>query len=307
MTSTPLTGAAERLRPATAMPRASSPENTERRYAAAANAGGSPGPEESSAMNSGTVEPVVLRFNEENVANEELYERAGHARDIARSARASAERFLALAKKARDAWRTAQLEHPERRAWLLPMLLIAAALLALDSWAAYFAAEALGGDQRTTLLWAALFLVILGLLEAGLAWFAERNRVIFRLTGLGLAGFATLLALLRFGFFTGIGTSPVAAMAGAAVFTVCTVVFVIGGFAAVRYAETPGIWQARRRVRKAERKAASAELLAARRAAERDQRIDAYVARIRPALLREPGAAQALEAQVRAHLLGEES
>ena len=69
-------------------------------------------------MGSGSVDIIVLRFNEDNMANEELYERAGHAKDVAHSAHLNAERHRVLAKKARDAWRTVQLEHPERRAWL---------------------------------------------------------------------------------------------------------------------------------------------------------------------------------------------
>ena len=247
---------------------------------------------------------VILRFNEDNLANEELYERARHASDVAYRARGNADGAQADAKRARDAWRTAQLEYPDRRAWLPLMSLIAVALLALDSWAAYFAAEALGGDQRATLLWAALFLVILGLLEGGLAWSAERNRKIFRLIALGLGTFAVLLALLRFGFFAAVGTGLVAAVIGAAAFTACTIMFVIGGFAAVRYAETMTIWQAHHHARKAARKAADADASARRRADERDRRVDAYVGRIRSTLLRDFAAAGDMENKVRAHMLG---
>jgi hypothetical protein len=250
---------------------------------------------------------VILRFNEANLANEELYEDARNAGDVARSAHDDAEEAEADAKKARDAWRTAQLVHPERRAWLLPMSLIALALLGLDSWAAYFAAEALGGDQRATLLWAALFLVILGLLEAGLAWSVERSRTIFRMIGLGLGGFAVLLALLRFGFFDAVGTGLIAAMIGAAAFTACTIMFVVGGFAAVRYAETLTIWQARRHARKAARQTHDAAALARRRTRERDRRVAAYVGRIRPTLLRDFPEALDMENKIRAHMIGRPS
>ena len=250
---------------------------------------------------------AILRFNETNDAHEDLYTRACHGSDVARHARDEAGRLKAWAKKALDAWRTAQLEHPERRAWLPLMTLIALCLLALDSWAAYFAAEALGGDQRVTLLWAALFLVILGLLEAGLAWSAERHPKLFRLIAAGLVAFAVLLALLRFDFFAAVGTSAIAAVIGATVFTVCTVMFVAGGFAAVRYAETLGIWQSRRRARKAARTAADAEDTAARRAGERDRRIDAYLARMRPTLLGHTAGVHDIENKVRAHLLRESS
>ena len=252
-------------------------------------------------------EVVILHFNEENEANEELYERARLATDIARRARDEADRSQAEAKKARGARRTAQLEHHDRRAWLPLMTGIALVLLVLDSWAAYFAAEALRGDQRVTLLWAALFLVILGLLEAGLAWSAERSKKTFRLIAAGLAVFAILLALLRFGFFADVGTGLVAALVGGCVFTICTIMFVAGGFVAIRYAETVTIWQARRRARKAAKKADAAEAVAYRRAAERDRRVDAYLGRLRSTLLREFPGAQDIETKVRAHMLGEPS
>jgi len=252
-------------------------------------------------------EAVILRFNEEDEVNEELYESARLAADVARQKREEAGRFREWAKKARGARRTAQFEHPDRRAWLPAMTMIAVVLLGLDAGAAYFAAEALGGDQRVTLLWTALFLVILGLLEAGLAWSAERNKKLFRLAAAGLAGFAILLALLRFGFFFDVGTGLIPALAGACVFTACTIMFVAGGFAAIRYAETVTIWQARGRARKATKRAEAAEAEAYRSAAERDRRVGAYLGRIRPMLLRDFPGVHDLEAKVRAHMMGEPS
>jgi len=251
--------------------------------------------------------PFIVQFNDDNPANEELYERARHATDVARHAGIDADEQTADARRARNVWRTAQLEHPGRRAWLPAMVLVAAVLLGLDAWAAYFAAEALGNDQRSTLLWAGLFLVILGLLEAGLAWSAERSRTVFRLVALALGVFVILLALLRFGFFNTVGTGLLAAVFAAAVFTACTIIFVLGGFAAVRYAETLTIWQARRRARKAERNAAGAAAVARRRDAERDRLVNAYVGRIRPTLLCDYANAQHMENKVRAHMLGEPS
>lgn len=250
---------------------------------------------------------VIVQFNDENPANEELYERGRHAADVARDAGDQEEEAKAGAKRARNVWRTAQLENPERRAWLPWMVVVAVVLLALDAWAAYFAAEALGNDQRSTLLWAGLFLVILGLLEAGLAWSAERSRRIFRLVAVALAAFVILLALLRFGFFDTVGTGMLAAILGAVVFTACTIIFVVGGFAAIRYAETLTIWQARRRASKAERRASAAAAVARRRAAERNRLVNAYVGRIRPTLLRDFGDTHEMEANVRAHMLGEAS
>lgn len=247
----------------------------------------------------------ILRFNAMNEAHEYLYTLACHASDVARHAGKEALRLWALAKTERDAWRMAQLEHPERRAWLPLMAMIALILLALDSAAAYFAAEALGGDQQVTILWAALFLVILGLLEGGLSWTADRNRTVFRVIATGLVGFAVLLALLRFDFFAAVGITFLGATIGAIVFTVCTVMFVAGGFAVLRHAETVGIWQARRRVQRAARQAASADARAARRVAERDRRVDAYLGRMRPTLLGQAAGAQTIEDKVRAHLLGD--
>jgi hypothetical protein len=255
----------------------------------------------------GGPEAIILRFNDEDEANEELYENGRLSADIARRADEHAERVRSEAKRARGAWRTAQLEHHDRRAWLPLMIMIALALLGLDSWAAYFAAEALGGDQQITLLWAALFLVILGLLEVGLAWSVERSKKIFRLVSVGLGGFAVLLAALRFGFFAAIGTGLVTALVGACVFTVCTIGFVAGGFAAIRYAETVTIWQARRRARITAKRAIAAKALACRRATERDRRVDAYLGRIRPTLLRNLPGAPDMEAKVRAHMLGDPS
>jgi hypothetical protein len=257
-----------------------------------------------SSMGTVDADTVIRLFNEASEANEDLCERVGHAADRARRTLATYELLRQYAVRARQGWRTAQAEHPERRGWLPLMAGIAAALLALDSWAAYFAAEALGGDQHVTLLWAALFLVILALLETALARFAERNRALFALSGTGLGLFAILLSVLRFGFFVGIGTSVVEAAAGAVVFTICTVMFVLGGFAAVRYAETLQMWQARSSARRAAGKAAKAEAAADRWARERDQRVDAYVGRIRPLILRECSGAHAMEDQVRARLLG---
>jgi energy-converting hydrogenase Eha subunit C len=252
----------------------------------------------------GTPEEVIWRFNQEHVANDELYERGRHSTDLANQAARNENEAKARAKQERDGWRTSQLEHPHRRAWLPWMVLIAVVLLGLDAWAAYFAAEALGNDQRSTLLWAGLFLVILGLLEAGLAWSAERSRRVFSLIALALAVFVILLALLRFGFFSTIGTGLLAAVVAAAVFTACTIIFVIGGFAAIRYAETLTIWQARRHARKAERQAADAAAAARRRAADRDRLVNAYIGRIRPTLLRQLGNARDMEDKVRAHMLG---
>ena len=103
MTTTPLTGPEEQHRPVTALHQNSSGQGEDLSPRSPRHARGVPAPKESTAIGSGSADTVVLRFNEDNMANEELYERAGHARDVARSARLNAERHLVLAKKARDA------------------------------------------------------------------------------------------------------------------------------------------------------------------------------------------------------------
>jgi hypothetical protein len=196
---------------------------------------------------------VIVRFNEADSANEELYEKARRASDAASRARAEAW-------EARDALRTAQLEHPERR-WRLPLMsLIALVLFGCDSFAAFVTAQTFGLDQPSSLMMAAMLLAILGGLEVGLAWFAQRNRTAFRLLAFCLGTFTVLLGFVRFASFAATGAGTIAAMVGAALFATSATVFVIGGYAALRYTETLTIWQARRHARMAERKAAKAEV-----------------------------------------------
>jgi hypothetical protein len=193
-------------------------------------------------------EVVIPAFNSEDETHAELFEWTRRAAGVARRAREESDRSRAGPKEARGAWRSAQLERHDHRAWLPLMTLVALALLGLDSWAAHFAAGALGSDQRVALLWAASFLVIVGCLGAGLAWSARRSKNVLRVIAAGLAVFASLLALLRFGFLA--GTGVVAAVARACVFTVCTMMIAAGGFAATPYPEAMTIWQGRRRSRR---------------------------------------------------------
>ena len=77
---------------------------------------------------------MIARFNDDNDANDELYENARLAcRRRAPGPRGRRPSSRAGARKARGAWRTAQLEHHDRRGWLPLMTLIAVALLGLDS------------------------------------------------------------------------------------------------------------------------------------------------------------------------------
>src|SRR5690242_14200801 len=92
-------------------------------------------------------EAVIRAFNGED-AHAELFESARHAADIVHRAHAESDRSCAVARKAHRAWRTAQLEHHDRRAWLPLMALTALIFLGLDLRAAYSAAVTLGGDQQ---------------------------------------------------------------------------------------------------------------------------------------------------------------
>ena len=250
---------------------------------------------------------VIRSFNAERRAHEEQYARVRQASDAARHAHVDARAMHHDADEARAEYLTSQAEHPERRGPLLVMVLAALATLALDGFASYFAAESLGGDQEATLIWTAIFLGILGILEGGLALSAERNRKVFRLSALALGLFAALLALLRFVFFSAIGGNPASSVIDAALFTGCTILLVWAGFLALRYSETIDIWRARRRERKAASKADAADERATRQAAYRNRLIDAYLSRIRPSLLRICTDSQltAMERAIRSHLIGE--
>jgi hypothetical protein len=250
---------------------------------------------------------VIRSFNGEHQANEEQYARVRQVSDAARRARADARAEQQKAAGAHAAYLTSQAEHPERRGPLLVMVIAALATLALDGYASYFAAESLGGDQQATLIWTGIFLVILAILEGGLALTAERNKKAFRLIAFALALFAIFLALLRFVFFSAVGGRPISSVIGAALFTGCTILFVWAGFLALRYSETVDIWKARYRDRSAARRAEAADERAARQAARRDRLIDAYLSRIRLSLLQTCTAPQiiATEEAIQAHLIGQ--
>ena len=103
-----------------------------------------------------------------------------------------------------------------------------------------------------------------------------------------------LLGGLRFWFLAATGTGPVPAIAGACLFTVATAGLLALGYRALRVAETPPAWRARRQAGKARQAARIARAEADQNAAERDRLIDAYLGHVtRLALQDLPGRAAA--------------
>jgi hypothetical protein len=253
------------------------------------------------------VAEVTRNFNESNHAHEELWARTHQASDAVRNSRKEEVDKQQKAREARESHLAVQAEHPHRRASLPQQVAIAGLSVALDGVACWFSAQALGNGQLESLLWAALFLAVLAGGEIALDYYSDRSRKAWRLLAFGLAAFVTGLGVLRFLFLYTVGLDgPVAALVGAALFTVATAGFVVIGYRALRAAETFLAWQARRRAGKAGREAEAARSRTASCLAERDRLADAYVSRIRVSLLRTCTSTQLplMEAALRAHLNG---
>jgi hypothetical protein len=253
------------------------------------------------------IDPAVLirNVNESNEAVEDQCLRVCHAAEIAARSIHAAELATAAAASATVAHRTVQAERPRRRAPLPRQVTLALAAVALDGVACYFAAQALDGSQDTTLVWTGLFLAVLAGLEAALDSYRDRSlrawRTLVSLTG----AFVALLGILRFWFLATIGTDGlVPAIAGALLFTAATAGFLCLGYRALRAAETPQAWRARRTARKAWQAARAARAAADRDVRERDRLIQAYLGNVRRLVLKTyPVNVQlALESAVREHL-----
>jgi len=93
----------------------------------------------------------------------------------------------------------------------------------------------------------------------------------------------------------------------ACLYTAATAGFLSLGYRALRSAETPSAWRARRQARQAQQAAQVARAMADQDAAERDRLIDAYLGRLRRlALTTGPAERQpTVESAVRKHLPGE--
>lgn len=251
---------------------------------------------------------VVREFNAQNPQHEALGTRILHMVDAARHLGEQASQAATTADSERLTHLTIAAEDPERRAPRWRQLLLAGGTLALDAVACYFAAQALGNGQAETLAWTALFLAVLGAGEFALDFYRDRHRRVWRYIAIGLGGFVTGLGILRFTYLVTVGAAgPIAALVGAALFTVATVLFVMAGYWALRRAETPEAGKARRRARRAAREARATAERAARCRAKRDRLIDAYLVRLKVGPLASCSASDlpAMEAAVRSHLLGE--
>lgn len=250
---------------------------------------------------------LIRELNDSNEALEDQYLRAREAADRAAHAEEAAGQAATNARQAKVAHQAAQAEQ-QGQAPLPRQVTLALVTVALDAVASYFAAQALDGSQDTTLLWTVLFLAVLAAGEVGLDIYQERHhrRALFALAAL-LGLFILLLGVLRFLYLATVASDdPIAAIAGAGLFTAATAGFVFLGYRALRAAETPRAWRARRRARAASRVAQAARESADRDAVLRDRLIDAYLRQVRRVALRTCPADRVLliEAAAREHLMG---
>jgi hypothetical protein len=251
---------------------------------------------------------VLIRdVNASNEAVEDQCLRARQAADIAIRSASTADWYAADAVRAEVAHHTIQAERPRRRAPLPRQVTIAIGTVALDGVACYFAAQALDGSQDATLVWTGLFLGVLAGGEVALDFYRDRSERAWHALVIIIGVFVTLLGTLRFWFLATIGGGGlVPAIAGAFLFTAATAAFLSLGYRALRVAETPHAWRARRRARKARQVARASRAVAVWDAAERDRLIDAYLSHVRREVLKTCPVEQQLETEtaVREHLSG---
>jgi len=249
----------------------------------------------------------ICAFNADNEAHEDLWARTRQAADLVSHATDDAEKSDRARRAAELAYKTVQAEHPDRRAPRPRQWLMAAGALALDAVACVFAAEALGASMPETLIWAALFLAVLGSGELALDHYRETHRSAWRWIAGILSAFIVLLGVLRFSFLATVGSvGQLAALAGAALFTLATAGFVIAGYRALCVAETRQTWRARRAWRRSVAAAAAAQRVLDRHVARRDRLVSAYLSRIRSRLVRSCTARELslAERAIMAHLTG---
>lgn len=254
------------------------------------------------------VAELIRRVNDSNEAVEDLCLRARQATDTAVRGQEVADMSEATARNAKIAHQTIQGEHPQRRAPLPRQVAFASGTVMLDGVACYFAAQALDGSQDTTLVWAGLFLVVLAGGEVALDYYRDRQPRAWRAVAAVLTLFVTVLGLLRFWYLATIGAAVglIPAMAGAGLFTAATAGFLFLGYRALRSAEAPQAWRARRTALAARRAARAARAAAERELAERDRLMCAYLGQVRRLILKTCTAEQqlAMESAVREYLLG---
>jgi hypothetical protein len=251
---------------------------------------------------------LIGRFNAQNPMHEDLWTRVLHGADAVINAIKDKRQAEARANELRVAHAAIQAEDPDRRAPRTRQFVMAGVTVMLDAVACNFAAQALGNDQLQTAVWTALFLAGLASGEIALDHYRDRNRKAWRAVATGLAGFVAGLGVLRYSYLAVGADSPLAALVGAALFTVATGVFVAAGYWALRRAETPRAARARRLASRAEKEARASRERLARRRRDRDRLVDAYVVRFKACLLQGQPVSQmpAIETALRAHLIGEE-
>jgi hypothetical protein len=251
---------------------------------------------------------VLIRdVNASNEAVEDQCLRARQAADVATRSACAADLSAAVAVRAEVAHQTIQAERPRRHAPLPRQVILALIAVALDGVACYFAAQALDGSQDATLVWTGLFLGVLAGGEFGLDFYKDRSERTWHALAILIGIFVTLLGTLRFWFLLAIsGGGLVPAVVGAFLFTGATAGFLSLGYRALRVAETPYAWRARRQARKERQDARAARAVANRDAAERDRLIDAYLGHVRREVQKTCPLDQQLEteAAVREHLSG---
>ena len=255
------------------------------------------------------VTSLIRQVNASNPAAEDLYLKTRQAADIAERSNQTAKQATVVAETARVAHRIIQAEDPHRRAPLTRQRCFALLTVALDGVACYFAAQALDASQDTTLVWTVLFLAVLAVGEMGLDYYRDRHQRAWRAVASILAMFVGALGVLRFWFLVTIGASGlIPAALGAALFTIMTAGFLVVGYRALRLAETPQAFRARRSAYATAQAALAARVDANRNTRDRDRLIDAYLVQVRrQALELRTADQQSSEKAVRRHLLGEET
>ena len=255
------------------------------------------------------VTQLIRQVNAFNEAIEDLYLRTRQAADIAKRSDQAAEQATDVAQTAKIAYRTIRAEHLQRLAPLPRQRFYALLTVIVDGVACYFAAQALDGSQDITIVWTVLFLAVLAVGEVALDFYRDRDRRAWRVVVAVLAAFIGTLGALRFWFLATIGTTGLLPAAlGAALFTAVTAGFLSVGYRALRLAETPQAFRARRWARTAAQTAQAARAEADRNAHDRDRLVDAYLVHVRRRALELCTAEQQfVEKAVRRHLLGEDA
>ena len=253
---------------------------------------------------------VAVLIRDVNASDEAVQDqclRARQAAGIAARNEHAAEQAAAEAERTEIAHGVIQAGHPRRHAPLPRQLTFALGTVVLDGLACYLAAPALGGSLDATLAWTGLFLGVLAGGEAALGFYRDRGDRAWRVLAVLAGFFVLLLSTLRLWFLATTGTGLVPAIAGACLFTVVTAGFLTAGYRALRVAETPAAWRARRQAGTARQAARLARAAADRAAAERDHLIGAYLGHVRQLALKTcpAGRLLAVESAVRQHLLGE--